>query len=405
MGEKGRKADESWNSGKKLRIKFIHEFVEAEMGDQSAMLVHVNDKLRKLEQPTIELKTLQSDLQYLNSGAFLSDPERRTFTPFADGKYFHAILNKKKGKYYYEGANIPTLDRLSKEEEMTLPFLTSLLNPYGDVPAFKKFLDESSTLFDRDLRKVDTRKAFSVSGPKFTFKGHRSRMISNVLKLLGHIESGEVITFEYADPSLIEVRKKHPGKKRDITLKPLCVRLYQNLYYLTGSLENNSKKVLNYRIDLIVESSIHPIRLGMDTMKVKTFNVEQARKDSDLQQLLKRPLGVWLHGNDSFAENIVIRFHGWAAKHLLTLQIHPLQQELPVPEDAPYADFQFTLFTRPTYLADVKEDENARIQAIQNGTLHPETRPYVAWLNRYPEAGYIFGRYINYIELIEIQPI
>ena len=46
QGEKGRKADESWHSGKKLRIRLIHEFIMGASGTQSEMLIYVNKKIK-----------------------------------------------------------------------------------------------------------------------------------------------------------------------------------------------------------------------------------------------------------------------------------------------------------------------------------------------------------------------
>jgi hypothetical protein len=68
MGQKGRKKDVSPHSGRNLRIKFIHEFVCGEMGNQGAMLVFVNNKLKSHGLEGIEKATLQADISYLNSG-------------------------------------------------------------------------------------------------------------------------------------------------------------------------------------------------------------------------------------------------------------------------------------------------------------------------------------------------
>ena len=399
-GEKGRKADESWHSGKKLRIRLIHEFIMGASGTQSEMLNYVNKKLRELDLSIIHLATLQGDLSLLNSGDFLNEKELNTFKPFPNGKYFNAKLDKKIGKYYYEEPNIPPLNRLSKEEEMTLPFLTSLLNPYDDIPAFKKFLDEASSIFDKDLKKVDTSKTFSIVSPKFNFSNDRVTMISNLLTLLKHIEDGEEVTFDYSIPSVIEYRKKTPGDKSTIILKPLYIRLYQNLYYLTGIRQDSVSPIQNFRIDLIRDNSIKPIPIGKDTMKMKTFDVEKARKDSQLEGFLQRSLGIWMHPETSLTEVVIIRFHGWAAKHLQTFQLHHSQTYLPESATSEYSDYEFTLCTYDKHIEGISREERNREMLIQNGSIDPQNRPYVAWLSRYPEAGYIFGRFINFIEFI-----
>ena len=350
--------------------------------------------------PIIFLATLQADLSFLNSGNFLNEKESTTFKPFSDGKYFHAKLDKKYQKYYYEETNIPPLNRLTKEEEMTLPFLTSLLNPYDDIPAFKKFLDEASSIFDKDLKKVDTSKTFSIVSPKFNSSNDRVTMISNLLKLLKHIEDGEEVTFDYSNPRVIEYRKKTPGDKSTIILKPLYIRLYQNLYYLTGIRQDSVPPVQNFRVDLILGNSIKAIPIGKDTMKMKTFNVEKARKDSQLEGFLQRSLGIWIHPETSLTEVVIIRFHGWAAKHLQTFQLHHSQIYIPASDNTGYSDYEFTLCTYDDHLERISIEEGKREILIQNESIYPQNRPYVAWLSRYPEAGYIFGRFINFIEFI-----
>jgi len=406
MGQKGRKRDVSPHSGRNLRIKFIHEFVSLEMGNQPKMLVFVNAKLKSHGLEGIEKATLQADLSYLNSGDFLTDDEKSELKPFADGKYFHAVLNKKTRTYYYEDDIRPPLSFLTEHEQMTLPFLTSVLDPFGDVPAFQKFLKQASELFDKDLETIHSSSAFAVTGPAFSFKGYKSRMIEKVLRLLRHIEREEVITFEYLKSSSMEIRKDLPDTQSTVNLKPLCIRLYQNLYYLTGVRQVKGKKVLgNYRIDLILDGSIKTIPLGNNTLKVKRFSAVEEKRLSDMENVLKRSLGVWIHGNKRIVEKVRLRFHGWAGKHLLTFDIHPTQKKVSKLDGEHYVDFEFELSTYEEHLKNVARKEQERQQAIESSAIDPEKYPYLGWLDRYPEAGYIFGRYINFIELIKIESI
>lgn len=403
MGQKGRKKDVSPHSGRHLRIKFIHEFVCGEMGNQSTMLVFVNKKLKNHGLEDIQKATLQADLSYLNNGEFLSEKEKEGYTPRGT-KYFHAVLNKKTGKYHYEDKVLPPLSFLSEEEQMTLPLLTSVLDPYGEVPAFQKFLHQAAELFDKDLKSVQSTSAFAVTGPKFTFKGTKAKMIKKVLQLLGHIQREEVIHFDYLKSTAMELRKDLPDTTSSVTFKPLCIRLYQNLYYLTGVWDDDSKDTLvNYRIDLIEDGSIGSILLGNTTMKVRTFSIEEEKRRTTMDEILQRALGVWIHGKDNFAEKVTLRFHGWAGKHLLTFDIHPSQTRVSELNGQQFVDFEFVLFTYDQHIRYVTKTEEERNLAIAAGEINPASYPYLSWLNRYPEAGYIFGRYINFIELIKIE--
>ena len=406
MGQKGRKKDVSPHSGRNLRIKFIHEFVCGEMGNQGAMLDFVNKKLKTHGLERIEKATLQADLSYLNKGDFLTEVERAHFKPFSDGRYFHAILNKNTNAYYYEDGITPPLNFLTEEEQMTLPLLSSVLDPFGDVPAFQKFLNQAATLFDKDLKTVQSSSAFAVTGPNFSFKGYKSRMISKVLQLLGHIQREEVIYFDYLKSTVMEIRKDIPETLNQVTFKPLCIRLYQNLYYLTGVWDKKETlSLVNFRIDLIVDGSIKTILLGRDTLKVRTFDLAKEKKMTDLDNVLKRSLGVWIHKTNLIVEKITLRFHDWAGKHLLTFDIHPSQKKVSTLNGENFVDFEFKLYTYEKHLINVERKEQERQQSILSGQINPESYPYFKWLDRYPEAGYIFGRYINYIELIKIETI
>jgi hypothetical protein len=406
MGQKGRKKDVSPYTGRNLRIKFIHEFVCGEMGNQGAMLDFVNKKLKGHGLEAIGKSTLQADLSYLNDGSYLTPNERKKNKPFSDGKYFHAVLNKALGSYHYEDNIKPPLSFLTDEEQMTLPLLSSVLDPYSEVPAFQKFLTEAATLFDQKLETIQSNSAFAVTGPTFSFFGYKSRMITKVLQLLGHIKREEIITFEYLKSTSMVIRKGQPETLTKVTFKPLCIRLYQNLYYLTGIWEENlTPSLINYRVDLIQDESIKPILIDNNTLRVKTFSIKKEKSASKIEEVLKRSLGVWIHEDDYIVEKITLRFHGWAGKHLLTFDIHHSQKKITMEDGANYVDFEFKLFTYQKHLHKIEKEEQERAIAIEKGEINPQNYPYLPWLNRYPEAGYIFGRYINFIELIKIQQI
>jgi hypothetical protein len=83
--------------------------------------------------------------------------------------------------------------------------------------------------------------------------------------------------------------------------------------------------------------------------------------------------------------------------------LHHSQTYIPASDNTGYSDYEFTLCTYDKYLKGISIEEGKRAMLIQDGSLDPQNRPYVAWLSRYPEAGYIFGRFINFIEFIGIK--
>ncbi|MFN5347131.1 MAG: WYL domain-containing protein, partial [Bacteroidota bacterium] len=302
--------------------------------------------------------------------------------------------------YFYEGANIPPLNHLSEEEQMTLPFLTSLLDPYQEVPAFTKFLKEVSTLFDQDLQKIDTLHAFSISGPKFSLPEKRARMVTNMLILLKHIHRREIIKFKYYTSTSFNSKREESEKPKLFKLKPICVRLYQGLYYLTGVTDNKKQQLLNFRIDNIVQDSIMTEWVSKDVFKVKTFELNATLVEVDFNNKLSRALGIWIHDENSKEEKITIRFYSWAAKYALLFNLHPTQKLICLDEKEEYADFEFCLYTSDAHIAKVNAITKKYLVDVKQGKSNADNRPYIEWMNKFPEAGYLFGRFINFIELL-----
>jgi hypothetical protein len=397
-----RKPETHFFNGRNFRIRLIHQFIVEKKGNQPEMLQYVNDRHEALGINDISMTTLQEDLYALKRGDFLTDAQKIKYPADDDGIRFNARYDKTKGieSYRYFGTT-PPLDFLNEEEQMTYPFLRDMLREYEKVPAFRKFFNEIKGVFEVEYKEDKVIHNLTVKEPGYQFLHHQNKMLANVMKLLKHIHKSEVVRFDYLKTNSLEYKKGISGTTKTHVIQPLCIRLYQNIFYLTG-VYKGSNKLTNFRIDLIVPDTITSMPHKSEENQTDKFDLGDLIQRTNLEEILKRAAGVWLQRPDCFAEVVVVRFHEWAAKHLLTFQVHSSQIRLNVNEEKEYADFQFTFYTYPDHLAHIAEKEEELRQRIQQGE-NPANIPYVGWMNRYPEVGYVLGRYINFIELIEIR--
>jgi hypothetical protein len=391
-------------SGRNFRIRLIHQFIVEKKGNQTQMLKYVNDRHEALGINDISMTTLQEDLYALKRGDFLTDAQKTKYTADVNGIRFDARYDKTKGieSYRYFGT-IPPLDFLNEEEQMTYPFLRDMLREYEKMPAFQKFFNEIKGVFEVEYKEDQVLRTLSVKEPGYKFLSHKNNMLANVMKLLKHIHNQEVVQFEYLKPKNLEYKKGISGTTKTHVIQPLCIQLYQNIFYLTGVYKDSKpEKPYNLRIDYIVPNSIQTIPLTSGEDGVEKFTLKDLSQRIHLEEIINRSVGIWLQAADSFKEVVVIRFHDWAAKHLITFQVHSSQIHLSTNEEKKYADFEFTFYTYPGHLENIAIQEEEYRQRIQQGE-NPSNLPYIGWMNRYPEVGYLLGRYINFIELIEIR--
>jgi hypothetical protein len=397
-----RKPQTHFFNGRNFRIRLIHQFITEKKGNQTKMLEEVNERHKALGINKISMTTLQEDLYALKRGDFLTDAQKTKYPANTEGIRFNARYDKSKNveSYRYFGKT-PPLDFLNEEEQMTYPLLRDMLSRYEKVPAFKKFFNEIKGVFEVKYNEGKDFRTLSVKEPEYIHSFHKNNMLANVIKLIKHIQHNEYICLNSLNPNSIEFKKGVAGTIKSYVVKPLCIQLYQNIFYLTVTSKNYDAPY-NLRIDYIVNDSIKPIPLETDKDQNETFDLDELIKKISLEETLKRAAGVWIHGKDSFSEVVVLRFHDWAAKHLHTFQVHSSQIHLETNEELKYADFEFTFYTYPEHLDNVAKKEEEYQQRINQGE-DPAKMPYVGWMNRYPEVGYILGRYINFVELIEIR--
>jgi hypothetical protein len=380
-------------TGRNLRIRFIHQFVLEQRGNQSEMLAFVNQHMQDRGQQVIGRATLEADLAFLNRGDFhevAPQLEREK-----NGLLYWARLDRRMNKYRYHGKNIPDLHFISDNEQMTLPFLKGLLKPYGFIPAIEKLLNEAQVFFNVRLDQVSDQYSFVVQDPCFTSTNDASDMIKNVIQLLGHINRCEVILLSYKGVSILPNQSKYANEYR---FCPLLIRLYQQLFYVSGILTTSQgEKFVNLRVDLIEKDSIRPIFLPQ-SMRVETFHRHLLWSSFNVYEKVHKAIGVWIHDDHATEEKVIIRFFDWAVNQLLTFTWHPSQRILHVDDEAKSVDVSFTFFTSQTY----QQEMDAKLEkAFHDNRNQDGFRPMIPEFLKFPEAGYLLGRFVNFMEFLK----
>jgi hypothetical protein len=400
-----KKINKSTLVGKNLRIQFIHEFVLNKKGNRKALLKFVNAKLLARHLNTISLKMLDVDLKDLNDGNFPGADSSLPRDP--KGKIYYAEYNRIEGTYEYRTGTIqPTISFISEEERMTLPFIKGLLDPFEQIPSIQKLFTESQAFFDVDMKKVDTSRTFVVKKPVYSDPKLNSKLIHRVIKLLNHIKKNEVLLIKYSESKKLDYEVKRELQSSTFLIYPLCIRMLDNLYYLTtlSQKKSESKKskkeniwlIRNFRIDLIL-GSIKNVPDKDKPHLYQTFDEAKEWAKYEVQENISKAIGIWNFPDDAVQESVHIRFFGWAASHLKVFDIHPTQIIYYTDVDNDFIDVEFKFYTYSKYRALCAKTREKNQQVLNDLGAAEIHFPRIPIFDRYPETAKILGQFINFM--------
>ena len=403
-----KKINKSTLVGKNLRIQFIHEFVLNKKGNRKALLKFVNAKLLARHLNTISLKMLDVDLKDLNDGNFPGADSSLPRDP--KGKIYYAEYNRIEGTYEYRTGTIkPTISFISEEERMTLPFVKGLLDPFEQIPSIQKLFTESQAFFDVDMKKVDTSRTFVVKKPVYSDPNLNSILIHRVIKLLNHIKKNEVLLIKYSESKKLDYEVKRELQSSTFLIYPLCIRMLDNLYYLTtvSQKKSESKKskkeniwlIRNFRIDLI-SGSIKNVPDKDKPHLYQTFDEAKEWAKYEVQENISKAIGIWNFPDDAVQESVHIRFFGWAASHLKVFDIHPTQIIYYTDVDNDFIDVEFKFYTYSKYRALCAKTREKNQQVLNDLGAAEINFPRIPIFDRYPETAKILGQFINFMVVL-----
>jgi hypothetical protein len=398
--------------GQRVRIRIIHEIIRKEatptpqdLTARDFLLQAVNKKLELRGLPKVGVKTLEADINAINQGDF---PEADHSLPLLpNGKLYDLHYDHIDRCYAYHHERTPDIAFLDAKEEYSLAFLKGILAQHSDLPAVQRLMKESPAFFNQDLEAVDTSQVFVVHASQHWSANRKESIMEMTLNLLDHIKQQEVVQFEYVESQKLEhFTGIVPGKQR-FRVYPLCLRLHDGFYHLCALSQVNpeSKKpnkylIRNFRIDHIESKSLTKLRDPKLPHTFERFNAAELWITYDVHKKLKKAIGVWNMPDSAIEETVSIRFYGWAANHLMVFKIHPSQVLLDINTKENYIDLTFSFYTYPQFRALAKPHRLFHQEGLKNGTWNPNQFPCVDLFERYPEAGYLLGKYVNFMHVL-----
>lgn len=398
--------------GQRLRIRIIHEIILHEAkptpeneGAREFLLEAVNAKLTLRGLPNVSIKTLEADINAINQGDF---PEAdASLPPLKGGKLYDLRYDYVDRMYTYHQGRIPNIAFLDSREENTVAFLKGILSQYSDLPAVQRLMQESPAFFNLDLESVDTRQVFLVKKPEHRNSMAHESAMETTLRILEHIKHEEVVHFAYIESQKLAHFTGSVPKKSTFRAHPLCLRLHEGFYYLiaVSQLQSTSKKpnkfiVRNFRIDQIDPSSLTKVRDPKLPHTFERFKAAEEWVNFDIKNKLKMAIGVWNMPDNAVAEEVLIRFYGWAANHLYVFNIHDSQEVVKIEPIENYIDVKFKFYTYAQHQVLSKPHRMVQATGISSGAWTPQQFPYVTLFERYPEAGYLLGKYVNFMHVL-----
>ena len=352
---------------KDIRIRFIHNFLMNGGGSLKKMMDFVIEQSREPGIPEIKERMFKNHISDFRKGEFTHQNE----DPKLKGKAFQ-ILYKNQIYKYDPKSRKPQFGDLSEEERLSLPFLLVILKPYENIPAVEKVLNDLVKRFELDQLELNSAKAIVIQKPVLV---NEKKVISLAIKILGHIQRQECIEFGYSEVNKLNAFKDFTIRK----VVPLLIRIYENIYYLTGVTEKKGSEILvNYRIDMIDRFKVDVMR-DENTDAIINFKYDDYHKKFNLNNRFKDTLGIWIHETTDPLEKVRIRFNGWAASYVKSLPLHKSQI---------------------IHEKDIDFKNNTLVAEIQI-QLYPQREPKVLANDRSQELAFLLGRFGKDCEVLK----
>jgi hypothetical protein len=356
-----------------LRIRLLCNFLNKGGGTLQEMLNWINNELENLDQEPIGLRTLQTLIELLRNGEFihsLQDLDKKRKAKLFKVNYRNKIYEwDKKSKK-------PEFGDLEEDERYTLPFIVGMLKKYESLPAVRKILDILPDVFSISEKEMKSASVIYNYGATLYHTYDESideKVIKTVVCILGHINRKEMIEFMY---SPVSIQDDSLQSKRYHKVSPLHIRYYNDLYYLTA-IDVDKERIVNYRIDQILNFKIDSLKDEDD--KVIHFDPIKLEKKYRLKEHFKYVLGIWNHHENDKVYEIHVKFKEWAAAYMSKLKFHHSQKTICVDKKENSIIISFTLKLGPEKHKNQKADE------------------------RSPELNFLLGRFRDYAEIVNVK--
>jgi hypothetical protein len=292
------------NKNRLARLAALEQFL------QKAEQTYIDDVIAfcQLHGKDIKERMVREDLKLLREGALNGVP----LNIVVENKQYR--IKASGDKWAYES--------MAASERDTVPLVLSILEPYKELPAVKKVLENLKTthrLGNKDV-KLQSAMVSVKSVPE------NPAFVQLISKLMGCISRQVACEFNYfkvdgeSGPELVP---------KFVEVYPIQIRIYDNRYYLVGvkttaewvpqSLQIFTlDKIYRYRVDESVDQ---------DSFQTKTFDWETLSLAIDLDHYFDDCVGIYRNYLVDKTPSIIYRwFKGWAASRVEAVPLHKSQK-------------------------------------------------------------------------------
>jgi hypothetical protein len=288
---------------------------------QKIVLLKINEVIRN---KGVSKRTIEGDIEKIRYGnfSFVNNFENKKKGDIV----FDIPYDRKSNTYSFSPSSArPIFVSSSEDENVTLPFISGILEPYKEIPGIKKIIHSFAHVYDYNKKSISKKAIVTSTKRSADINRIQEGLTKKTTELLSIISKRKAITLLYSNVSIL-ISTISNSKK--FILFPYQVRIHDGLHYLIA-LDLIDQKVKNFRIDQI-KSQI--AILDVDDEENDAEEIEALNRYSDkfpylrLQDdFFKYSFGVWCHNYPRKLYKITIAFYDWAGSYILMQPLHATQ--------------------------------------------------------------------------------
>ena len=292
------------NKNRLARLSALEQFLK------TAEQTYIDDVIAfcQLHGKDIKERMVREDLKLLREGALNGVP----LNIVVENKQYR--IKASGDKWAYES--------MAASERDTVPLVLSILEPYKELPAVKKVLENLKTthrLGNKDV-KLQSAMVSVKSVPE------NPAFVQLISKLMGCISRQVACEFNYFR---VNEQSNDEMVPKFVEVYPVQIRIYDNRYYLVGvktTAEWNPQSLQIFTLDKIYRYKVDE-SVDQDSFQTKTFDWETLSRAIDLDHYFDDCVGIYRNYLVDKSPSIIYRwFKGWAASRVEAVPLHKSQK-------------------------------------------------------------------------------
>ena len=294
----------------KLNANRLSRLLALEQFLRTAERTYIDDVIAfcQLHGKDIKERMVREDLKLLREGAL-------------NGVPLNIVVENKQYRIKATGNNW-AYESMASSERDTVPFVFSILEPYKELPAVKKVLEDLMTTHRMANKDVKLQSAM-VSVKAVTENLGFVQLISKVMGCISRQVACEFNYFKVSAESNAELVPKF------VEVYPIQIRVFDHRYYLVGVKTTSDwvpQSLQIFALDRIYRFKVDE-SVDQDSFQPKTFDWELLSQSIDLTHYFDHCVGIYRNYLVDKDPLIIYRwFKGWAASHVEAVPLHRSQK-------------------------------------------------------------------------------